>query len=85
MNTFGQFGFMGCAICGKPLRLATAKSDNGGLPFHDECKVLRLKLKQATTPTSPPSECDSPHNYPTEVNCPPGSKTYVKRSVLTRE
>jgi hypothetical protein len=50
MNTFGQFGFMGCAICGKPLRLATAKSGNSGLPIHDECHMLRLKLKQATTP-----------------------------------
>jgi len=50
MDTFGQIGFMGCAICGKPLRLATAKSDNGGLPIHEECHMLRLKLMQATTP-----------------------------------
>ena len=51
MDTFGQIGFMGCAICGKPLRLATAKSDSGGgLPIHDECHMLRLKLMQATTP-----------------------------------
>jgi hypothetical protein len=52
MDTFGQIGFMGCAICGKPLHLATAKSDNGGLPIHEECHMLRLKLKQATTPSS---------------------------------
>jgi hypothetical protein len=50
MDTFGQIGFMGCAICGKPLRLATAKSDNGGLPIHAECHMLRLKLMQATAP-----------------------------------
>jgi hypothetical protein len=50
MDTFGQIGFMGCAICGKPLRLATAKSDDGGLPIHEECHMLRLKLMQATTP-----------------------------------
>ena len=43
---------MGCAICGKPLPLATAKSDNGGLPVHKECHLLRLKLMQATTPPS---------------------------------
>ena len=50
MDNFGPIGFMGCAICGKPLRLATAKSDNGGLPIHEECYLLRLKLKQATMP-----------------------------------
>jgi len=52
MVSFGPFGFMGCAICGKPLPLATAKSDNGGLPVHKECHLLRLKLMQATTPPS---------------------------------
>ena len=50
MDTFGQIGFMGCAICGKPLRLASAKSNNGRLPIHEECHMLRLKLMQATTP-----------------------------------
>jgi hypothetical protein len=52
MEIFREIGFMGCAICGKPLRLATAKSDNGELPIHEECNILRLKLKQATTPPS---------------------------------
>ena len=44
-----QSGFMGCAICGKPLRLATAKSQDGGLPVHEECYLLRSKLKDAQT------------------------------------
>lgn len=52
MNVLGdpvtQHGFMGCAICGKPLRLAASKSENGGLPIHEECYLLRLKLKEAT-------------------------------------
>ena len=45
-----RYGLMGCAICGKPLHLAAAKSEDGGLPIHEECYLLRLKLKQATTP-----------------------------------
>ena len=42
-----QHGFMGCAICGKPLRLAVSRSEDGGLPIHEECYLLRLKLKEA--------------------------------------
>jgi len=45
-----RYGLMGCAICGRPLRLVAAKSENGGLPIHEECYLLRLKLKQATMP-----------------------------------
>ena len=45
-----RYGLMGCAICGKPLHLAAAKSENGGFPIHEECYLLRLKLKQATMP-----------------------------------
>jgi hypothetical protein len=47
-----QYGFMGCAICGKPLRLAASKSENSGLPIHEECYLLRLKLIEATPPSS---------------------------------
>ena len=66
MDTFEvlvmQNGFMGCAICGKPLRLAAARSENGGLPIHEECYLLRLKLKQGTVP---PSKCvTSPQGSP---------------------
>jgi hypothetical protein len=56
MNAVGhplmQHGFMGCAICGKPLRLAASKSENGGLPTHEECHLLRLKLQEAPPPYS---------------------------------
>lgn len=67
MDTFSQIGFLGCAICGKPLRLTAAKSENGGLPIHEECYMLSLKLKQATTPASK-LDNDSPQDYPAEVN-----------------
>lgn len=40
-----RYGLMGCAICGKPLRLVAAKVENGGLPIHEECYLLRLKLE----------------------------------------
>jgi len=43
-------GFMGCAICGKPLRLAMAKREGGGLPVHEECFLLRAKLEQVPMP-----------------------------------
>jgi hypothetical protein len=67
-------GFIGCAICGKPLRLAAAKSENGGLPIHEECYQLRLKLKQAPTPCSKPGET-------IPVLAPP----VVTRIVVTRD
>ena len=70
-----QYGLMGCAICGKPLRLAAAKAENGGLPIHEECYLLRLKLKQATmppksseTPLTPASVVEIPQPHSTEVN-----------------
>jgi hypothetical protein len=44
--------YMGCAICGKPLRLDAANTQDG-LPVHDECNLLRLKLKEATTVGAP--------------------------------
>jgi len=48
-----RYGLLGCTICGKPLRLVAATTENGGLPIHQECYMRRLKLKQATTlPTS---------------------------------
>jgi len=50
-------GFMGCAICGKPLRLAEAKSENGGLPVHEECYYL--KVKQASLPIDSKSRGNS--------------------------
>lgn len=63
MNATGlsamQYGFMGCAICGRPLRLATAKSEHGDLPVHEACHLLRVQLKQETMP-SPKGSTNSP-------------------------
>jgi hypothetical protein len=38
---------IGCVICGKPLPIEEAKTEDDGLPVHEECYVLRLKLKRA--------------------------------------
>jgi len=35
--------YIGCAICGKPLRLEAARTEHGDLPVHEECYLLRLK------------------------------------------
>ena len=37
-----------CSICGKPVDLETAKTDDDGKAVHEECYVLRLAPKQAT-------------------------------------
>ena len=42
--------YIGCAICGRPVRLAEAHIEEGDLPVHEECYLLRLKLKQLATP-----------------------------------
>lgn len=39
-----------CFICNKPVDINTAKADSAGRAVHEECYVLRLLLKQATTP-----------------------------------
>jgi hypothetical protein len=39
-----------CSICDKPIVLETAKTDEYGDAVHEECYVLKVKLKQATTP-----------------------------------
>jgi len=42
--------YIGCAICGRPIRLEEAHTGDEGLPMHEECFLLKLKLKQMTTP-----------------------------------
>jgi hypothetical protein len=37
-----------CRICGKPVPLETAKTDEGGKAVHEYCHVLKLRLAQAT-------------------------------------
>lgn len=39
-----------CAICGKPVDLQTAKTNEIGKAVHDECYVLREALKRASQP-----------------------------------
>ena len=41
-----------CHICGKPVDINTAKTDDAGRPVHEECYVLRELLKQRTMPTN---------------------------------
>ena len=41
--------YLGCAICGKPLRLASAKVGDDVLPMHEQCYLSKLTLKQSTT------------------------------------
>jgi ribosome-binding protein aMBF1 (putative translation factor) len=53
-----QNGFMGCAICGKPLRLAASKTEGSGLPVHEHCHQLRSEPKQA--PSRPQKEAPMP-------------------------
>ena len=76
-----RYGLIGCAICGKPLRLVAATTENGGLPIHEECYMLRLRLKQATPP---PTSSETPLNpslrrwllkYPEGPYAPPNLRT----------
>ncbi|MGA8272066.1 MAG: hypothetical protein WB919_10960 [Candidatus Sulfotelmatobacter sp.] len=39
-----------CSICNQPLSLESAHSDEYGTPVHEECYVLKTRLKLATTP-----------------------------------
>jgi|SRR5579872_101953 len=36
-----------CPICGKPVQLETAITDEYGKAIHDDCYLLKLRLKQA--------------------------------------
>jgi hypothetical protein len=37
-----------CPICDHPLSLETAKTDESGIVFHEECYVLKMELKRAS-------------------------------------
>jgi hypothetical protein len=39
-----------CFICGKPVLLEIAKTNEYGRAVHEECYVLRIKLEHATMP-----------------------------------
>ncbi|HEV2399378.1 MAG TPA: hypothetical protein VGS27_20695 [Candidatus Sulfotelmatobacter sp.] len=36
-----------CRVCGKPVPVETANTDDGGNAIHEDCYVLKLKLEQA--------------------------------------
>jgi hypothetical protein len=38
-----------CSICNRPVSLENAKTEEHGLAIHEECYLLKLKLKRATS------------------------------------
>lgn len=42
-----------CAICGKPVSLESAKADENGHTVHEQCYVLKMKVKQERTERRP--------------------------------
>jgi|GraSoiStandDraft_44_1057316.scaffolds.fasta_scaffold83519_3 hypothetical protein len=45
-----------CSICFQPVPLESAKTEEHGLPVHENCYFIKLKLERATNPvaTTPP-------------------------------
>ncbi len=39
-----------CSVCNEPVELETTRSNENGKAIHEECYVLKFRLKQATTP-----------------------------------
>ena len=37
-----------CSLCGHPVPLDTSKTDEKGKAVHDECYLLKMRLKRAT-------------------------------------
>lgn len=42
-------GLPRCLLCGKPVPLDTSKTDENGKAIHEECYVLRMRLRRATS------------------------------------
>jgi hypothetical protein len=42
-------GLPRCLLCGKPVPLDTSKTDENGKDVHEECYVLRMRLRRATS------------------------------------
>jgi hypothetical protein len=51
-----------CFICGKPVPLESANTNEYGRAVHEECYVLRMKLEQATKPVRKSSETSASAN-----------------------
>jgi hypothetical protein len=43
-----------CIICTKPVNLENSKADEWGNAVHEECYLLKIQLKRATTPPFEP-------------------------------
>ena len=39
-----------CVVCGQPIPLEVAKTQDDGFPVHEECYLLSVRLKQASMP-----------------------------------
>jgi hypothetical protein len=37
-----------CQICGKPVAVETSKTDEDGRAIHEDCYVMKVRLKQAS-------------------------------------
>jgi len=48
-------GLPRCFLCGKPVPLSTSKTDENGNAIHEECYVLRMRLRRATRKDDPHS------------------------------
>jgi hypothetical protein len=42
--------FRRCRLCDEPVDLKSAKTDERGTAFHEECYVLLMRLKESTPP-----------------------------------
>ena len=38
-----------CSVCNEPVELNTAKVNEVGNPIHEECYVVKVRLREATT------------------------------------
>jgi hypothetical protein len=43
-------GLIRCSLCNMPVPLESSKTDENGKTVHEDCYVLGLRLKRATTP-----------------------------------
>lgn len=44
-----RFELPRCILCGNPVLLGNSKTDENGKAVHDECYLLRMRLKRATS------------------------------------
>jgi hypothetical protein len=47
-------GVIFCAVCGEPMALETAKTDDAGQAVHSECYLCKLRKQQRAKPSMNP-------------------------------